>query len=325
MYDGKPHALFARYAIPQMIGLLFNSIYIIVDGIFIGNHLGRDAMAAAAVSVPFVEVLIALSMAIASGAGVLISGQLARSEKEKARQTFQAAILCAACSGGIIILLGNVFIHSLAELLGATPQIHDEAVSYLRFIVTFSPFLLFSFLLGGLTRNDGRPRLAMVALSVGSVSNILLDYVFMYPLNMGIAGAALATAIGPIFSVLILLPHFLLKKGELYFTKTKVGFHSARLILTLGFPAFIMEFSIGIVTFIYNFAIVKYDYGEIGLAAYLIIGYLMLIILTVFLGMAEGLQPVFSHFAGTGKKIKVWKCVALPQRFSCWSVFLDMR
>ena len=73
MYEGKPRTLFAKYAIPQMIGLLFNSVYVIVDGIFIGNRLGRDAMAAAAVSVPFVEILIALSMAVASGAGVMIS------------------------------------------------------------------------------------------------------------------------------------------------------------------------------------------------------------------------------------------------------------
>lgn len=304
MYEGKTHTLFAKYAIPQMIGLLFNSIYVIVDGIFIGNRLGRDAMAAAAVSVPFVEILIALSMSVVSGAGVMVSGQLGRGEREKALQTFHAAILCAASFSGIIIVLGNIFIHPLAEILGSTPQIHDEAVSYLWYIVTFSPFLLFSFLLGGLARNDGRPKLAMFALATGSVSNIVLDYVFMYPLNMGIAGAALATAIGPVFSVLILLPHFLLKKGSLYFAKTNIHFYHIKYILMLGFPSFIMEFTIGIVTFVYNFAIVKHGYGEIGLAAYLVIGYLMLIILTLFLGMAEGLQPVFSYFAGVGNKAR---------------------
>ena len=101
MYEGKPRTLFAKYAVPQMIGLLFNSVYMIVDGVFIGNVLGRDSMAAAAVSVPFVEILIALSMAIASGAGVLISGQIARGEKEKALQTFQAAVICAAAFGGV--------------------------------------------------------------------------------------------------------------------------------------------------------------------------------------------------------------------------------
>lgn len=105
MYDGKTHALFVKYAIPQMIGLLFNSIYLIVDGIFIGNRLGRDAMAAAAVSVPFVEILIALSMAVASGAGIMISSQLGRKENEKAVQIFNTAILCSASIGILVIVL----------------------------------------------------------------------------------------------------------------------------------------------------------------------------------------------------------------------------
>lgn len=301
MYEGKTHKLFAKYAIPQMIGLLFNSIYLIVDGIFIGNRLGRDAMAAAAVAVPFIEILISIAMAVASGAGIMISSHLGKKEKAKANRTFNTAIIVLASIGLVIVVAGNVFIDQLASLLGATPDIHEEAVTYLWYIITFAPFLLFSFLLGGLARNDGQPKLAMFALAFGSVSNIVLDYVFMYPLNMGISGAALATALGPIFSVLILLPHFLRKKGSLHFaTVTMQKAHVAQ-ILTLGFPSFIMEFTIGIVTFIYNYSIIKLGYGEMGLAAYLVIGYLMLIILTIFLGMAEGLQPVFSYFTGTGE------------------------
>lgn len=302
MYKGKTHTLFAKYAIPQMIGLLFNSVYLIVDGIFIGNRLGRDAMAAAAVAVPFIEILIALAMAVASGAGIIISGRLGRKEASEARHTFGLSAFVLSIISLAIVVLGNIFIHPLATLLGATPEIQSEAVTYLWYIVSFSPFLLFSFLLGGLARNDGKPKLAMFALAFGSISNIVLDYVFMYPLNMGIAGAALATALGPIFSVLILLPHFLMKKGNLYFVKFKVHMRNVKQIFVLGFPSFIMEFTIGIITFVYNFAIIKNGYGELGLAAYLVIGYLMLIILTVFLGMAEGLQPVFSFFSGTGER-----------------------
>lgn len=301
MYKGSSHALFVTYAIPQMIGLLFNSVYTIVDGVFIGNVLGRDAMAAAAVAVPLIEILIAISMAIASGAGVLISGQLAQNETEKARQVFDTSLICAGIISVLIAVLGNLFIHPLARLLGSTPQIHGEAIEYIRYIVSFSPFLMFSFLLSGLVRNDGSPKLAMFALAIGSVSNIVLDYVFMCPLNMGIGGAALATAVGPVFSVVIMLPHFLRKKGNLYFSAPMLRLHTVRKIFTLGFPSFVMEFTIGITTFIYNIAIVKHGYGEIGLASYLLIGYLMLIILTLFLGMAEGLQPVFSYFTGSGE------------------------
>lgn len=317
MYKDKVSVLFARYAVPQLVGLLFNSVYVIVDGVFIGNRLGRDAMAAAAVSVPLVELLIAVSTAIASGSGVMISGLLGRGEKERARRIFMTAIKLALAMSLLFAVFGNIFIHPLAQALGSTTQIHAEAVQYLWFIVTFSPFQVMSFLLGGLARNDGCPRQAMIALMAGSLSNVFLDWLFMYPMNMGISGAALATAIGPIFSVMILLPHFLLKKGDLYFIHAALRISDIRHILTMGFPSFIMEFTIGIITFVYNTAIGVYGFGEIGLAAYLVIGYLMLIILTLFLGMAEGLQPVFSFLSGTGRQEK---CDEL-RRFST-AVFL---
>lgn len=301
LYQGTSRELFRHYALPQMLGLLFNSVYVIVDGIFIGNVLGRDSMAAAGVAVPLVEILIAISMAVGSGAGVMISGQLARGKDRQARSVFNAALICTAALSVLIALLGNVFLHSIADLFGATPRIHAEAVTYMRYIVSLSPFMLFSYLLNSLTRNDGAPKLAMFAMSFGSVSNIFLDYLFMCPMNMGIGGAALATALGPIFSVMIMLPHFLKKKGNLYFTSEHFSPKLVLRVLEFGFPSFIMEFTIGIVTFIYNKAIVRYGFGEIGLAAYLVIGYLILIVLTLFLGMAEGLQPVFSYLYGAGE------------------------
>lgn len=301
MYEGKSSKLFAQYAVPQMIGLLCNSVYMIVDGVFIGNRLGREAMAAAGIGVPVLEILIALSMAIASGAGVMISNVFGKNDRQSALRVFTLGVWLCAGVGALIAVLGNVLIHPLVNLLGATAQIHADAVCYLRYIVTFSPFLLFSFFLSGMARNDGKPGLAMFALTAGSASNIVLDYVFMYPLNMGIGGAALATAIGPALSVMILLPHFVMKKGRLHLDKTKPDYRLTGRICVLGFPAFIMECTIGLITLVYNLAIRSNGFGEMGLAAYLLIGYLMLIVLTLFLGMAEGLQPVFSHFAGTGE------------------------
>ncbi len=259
-------------------------------------------MAAAVVSVPLIEILLSIAMAVAAGAGIIISNSLGRKEKKDALRVFNISIWMLGAIGLLIAVFGNIFIHPLARLLGSTPQIHNHAVEYLWYIITFSPFLLYSFLLSGLARNDGRPKLAMFALAFGSVSNIVLDYVFMYPLNMGIGGAALATALGPIFSVLILLPHFIRKNGDLYFAELQMRWRSIRQIFVFGFPSFIMEFTIGIITLIYHFAIIKHGYGEIGLAAYLVIGYLMLIILSVFLGMAQGLQPIFSYFTGTGER-----------------------
>lgn len=328
MYEGKSRRLFLRYAVPQMIGLLFNSLYTIVDGVFIGHRLGREAMAAAAVAVPLIEILISVGIAVGSGAGVLIAARLGSGEEREARRIFLTASAALGFAGLAVASLGTAFLTPLARLLGATPDILEQACGYLWFIAAFSPFQLFSFLLGGMVRNDGRPRLAMAAMILGAGSNILLDYVFLYPLNLGIRGAALATALGPIFSVLVLLPHFLLRRGSLYFSMVRPSFRLLAQILTCGFPSFIMEFSIGMVTFLYNSSIARCGYGELGLAAYLLIGYLMLIVLTLFLGMAEGLQPVFSRFAASGEadrarallrfSIRVFLCIGL----ACYALIL---
>lgn len=119
--------------------------------------------------------------------------------------------MAALCSA-VLVFLGWSGTPWLAASLGAPDSLLPDAVVYLRTVLLFSPFLLFSFLLGGLARNDGSPRLAMWALSLGSVSNMVLDAVFMIPCGMGLFGAALATGIGPVISVLILLPHFLNRK-----------------------------------------------------------------------------------------------------------------
>lgn len=304
MYQEKAFSIFGKYAVPQMVGLLVNSVYLIVDGVFIGNRLGRDAMAAAAVSVPAIEFLIAMALFVSSGSGILVSNKFGRKEVKEANAVFNASVIFLLCVSVLVAVFGNVFLNRCATFLGATADIHDDATMYLWYIVSFSPFLLFSFFLSSMVRNDNKPRLAMIALVVGSMSNIVLDYVFMYPLDMGISGAALATALGPIFSVIILLLHFLRKKGYLFFSTFTMPKGCIRQMATLGFPAFIMEFSIGIVTLAYNSAIVSYGFGEIGLASYLLVGYMLLIIATLFLGMGQGLQPVFSYYHGASDKAR---------------------
>ena len=164
MYEGRSPALFFRFAVPQMIGLLFNSVYTIVDGVFIGHRLGREAMAAAAVAVPLIEILISAAIAVGSGAGVLIAAHLEMRDWTGARKLFNTAAWTLGAAGLLVCALGNLLLVPLARLLGATPEVLEPACAYLWFIVTFAPFQLFSFLLGGMARNDGRPRLAMAAM-----------------------------------------------------------------------------------------------------------------------------------------------------------------
>lgn len=306
LYRGSPGKIFLQYAAPQALALLANTGYAIVDGVFIGARLGPSALAATGVAVPAFELLIALSMAATAGAGVVVSTRLAEGDRERAVRAFNTSMALQGAIGLAIVVLSNIFMDSLVRILGAPSEIHDATATYLRYLLSFSPFLLYGYMLGGLARNDGRPGLAAAALTIGSVANILLDYVFMYPLNMGIAGAALASGIGPVVSVLILLPHFLTeRKGVLLFKRVRLSFSDAGRILKLGVPSFVLEFSIGTVTFVMNYGIVRYGYGSNGLAVYLIVGYLALVVLTLFYGMAEGLQPAFSYLCAAGERKKL--------------------
>lgn len=294
-----------RFAIPQMIGLIFNSIYFIIDGIFIGRRLGPDALAAAGVAIPVVEIMIAISMLISVGAGVVISSSLGKNDTNSANQIFNKANMITLILAASVVILGNLLLEPLARFMGATDLILNDTMVYLRYFITASPFLIFSFTLSTFARNDNAPRLAMWALIVGSLSNILLDWVFMYPLNMGMAGAALATALGPVFSVMILLPHFLRKKGVLSFKFMTFSLKDVWDITVKGMAAFITNFSIGLVTLFYNLSITHQGLGEATLSAYVIIGYLALIALTAFLGSSQGIQPAISFFAGSGDNDRI--------------------
>lgn len=301
----KFKTVLTRYMIPQMVGLVINSTYFIVDGIFVGRRLGTDALAAVGVSVPIVEVMIAISMLIAAGSGVMIASSYGKGMHQFARDIFNLSVMIAVIFSFFVVAAGNIFLMPLSHLLGANDVILEDTMTYLRYFITFSPFLVFSFLFSTHARNDGRPKLAMWALVIGSGCNILLDYIFMYPFNMGIAGAGLATGLGSLFSALILLPHYLSKRGNLYFEIPILKKESIYRILVNGTPAFISEFSIGLVTLLYNLAIVHNGLGEKGLAAYVIIGYASLICLSVFIGASQGIQPVIGYFSGAEESLKI--------------------
>jgi len=208
--------LLLSYIIPGVAGLLFNSLYIVVDGLFVARMLGREPLAAVTVGVPVVEILLALSMLMSVGAGVMISNKSGRGQLKEAREIFNMSVRLLAVVSVLIAVVGLIFIRPIARMLGATPDIMDLVVEYLTYFLAFSPAFMFSYAMCTWLRNDSRPKLAMIAQIVGALSNVFLDWYFMGPLKMGIAGAAIATGLGPVFSILIMLPHFISKKGSLY-------------------------------------------------------------------------------------------------------------
>lgn len=290
---------FGHYASAGVMALMLNSVYVVVDGLFVARLIGRDALAAVTVAVPVVEILVALSMLISVGGGVIIAQSRGRKDDSTARKAFMhsAGILLAVAVA--VAFLGVVFRGPLARWMGATDVILPMVMDYFFWIFLFSPFFLFSYALCTWVRNDDRPRLALVAMGVGAVVNIVLDYVLIAWAKMGVGGAALATGLGPVVSCAILLTHFLRRKGVLYPQHTRWDWSMAGRVLVMGAPSFLLEFSLGMATLLVNLAMGPVG-GELGLAAFGVVGYVALIALSIFLGMAEGTQPLLSFYHGKG-------------------------
>ena len=163
----------------------------------------------------------------------------------------------------------------------------------------FSPAFILNDVFLCFVRNDGSPQLPMIAQLTGSLANILLDYIFIFPLGMGIFGAIFATGLSPVISIIIMLPHWIRKKNAFHFVKTGLRKYIIKQDLSLGFPSLIAQMSSGIVMITFN-AIILILAGNTGVAAYGVVANISLVIVAVYTGIAQGVQPLISTFYGVG-------------------------
>lgn len=164
----------------------------------------------------------------------------------------------------------------------------------------FSPALILNNIFLCLLRNDGSPHLAMMATLMGSCSNMLMDYIFIFPCKMGMLGAILATGISPILSMLMMTPHWLKRKNTFHFIKTKIDLRIMSWDLSIGFPSFVAQISTGIVMITFNAIILQLE-GNIGIAAYGVIANIALVVTGIHTGIGQGVQPLISRYFGQGK------------------------
>ena len=169
--------------------------------------------------------------------------------------------------------------------------------TYLKTILTFSPFFILNNVLIAFVRNDGDPKLSMSGMLIGSLSNIILDYIFIFPLGMGMFGAAFATGLAPIISLCVLSLHFIKNNNSFSYKKIRISIKRVCSICSLGTSSLITEISSGIVLIIFNIVILKLE-GNIGVAAYGIVANLSLVAASIFTGIAQGIQPLISNFYG---------------------------
>ena len=304
---------FLKYAVPSSLAMFVSSLYTIVDGIFVGQGVGDSALAAVNIVMPFTIMLFGIATMFAVGGGDLVSKNIGSNNKEKAIKIFRQVLKFLLILSLGISLVSIVFSKEIVKILGATDNLVSLASVYLKYYSLFCIPNLIGIALNSFVRNDGRPKLAMVSTLAGAITNIVLDYIFIFPLELGIKGAAIATGLGQIVTIAILIPHFISNKGILKFGNVRLEKEIIKEFINIGFPSFFAEVTFSIIIFFMNLALVKYG-GESYLSSFAIINYITTNIYMVLLGLSFGAQPLLSYNYGAKKSDKMLEFYSITMK-----------
>lgn len=296
---------FSHYTFLSVLGTLGVSCYILADTFFVSKGLGTNGLAALNLAIPVYNFIHGSGLMIGMGGATKFSVMKNNRQDKIIDKIYTHTVYLSVFFSLLFVLTGMFLSEPLAVLLGADTNVLAMTNTYLRWLLLFAPAFIFNDVFLCFVRNDGNPQLAMSAMLIGSFSNIILDYVFIFPMNMGIFGAVFATGLSPIISMVIMLPHWLKKHNSFHLTRTKLQLCIAGQELSLGFPSLIAQVSSGIVMIIFNAVILNLE-GNTGVAAYGIIANISLVIVAVFTGIAQGVQPLISNFYGTGNRKQVY-------------------
>ncbi|KGX87576.1 MATE family efflux transporter [Pontibacillus litoralis] len=307
------HKVFLQYLIPSLIGMMLMSVNILIDGIFVGNGVGEVALAAVNIAVPVFSIIISISLWIGIGGGALYSMALGENKLHKARKLFTQAMVLVTVIISFISLIGLWKVESLALILGANEDTLTYVVDYLRILIGFGVFMGLENALSIFVRNDGNPTLAMVSLIITSLSNIILNYLFIFLLNLGVTGAALATIIASVIGFIVLLTHFMKQERTLNLVSISFDWYSFKNIFTIGFPSFLAE--IGALVFVigYNLRMVNIV-GTEGVAAFSVVNYLHAFMFLAFIGIGSTIQPMISFYYGANEKARMKETLKISER-----------
>lgn len=304
---------FLSYAIPSALAMFISSLYTVIDGIFVGQGVGDLALAAVNVVIPLTIMLFGMATMFAVGGGALISKNFGSKDVETANLMFHQVFKFLLIISFIISITCVIFAGPIVKGLGATPDLYDLAKTYLRFYSLFCIPNIIGIALNSFIRNDGNPKLAMIATLSGAITNIVLDYLFIFPLQLGLFGAAMATGLGQVVTVSIILIHFIRRQGRLRFGNVKLNFNIIKEFSSIGFPSFFAEAAFSIIIYLTNIALVK-TVGEIGITTYSIINYLTTPIYLLLLGLAFGAQPLISYHFGAKEQEPMMKYYRLTNK-----------
>lgn len=306
----KINKLILSFSIPCVISMLINSIYNIVDQIFIGKGVGTLGNAATNVIFPLIIIFNAVAGLIGNGAAANLSLKLGEKNKKAAAKSIGQAVSLTIILSIVISGIAYIFLPQLVYLFGCTESVYKYAVDYGRIIVIGAPFMLIYSSFSSIIRADGSPKYSMIMLVIGAIINIILDPIFIFGFNMGVKGGALATIIGQIVSFVIAIIYlFKIKSVKLTRNDFKLDKDVFR-ILALGISSFITQATILVLFIFMNNILTKLGantkFGaDIPLSVYGVISKINSLYISTVLGISIGSQPIIGFNYGAGNKFRV--------------------
>ena len=306
----KLSKLFIKFTIPSIIGMIFVGIQGIIDGLFVGNVLGGNALASVNLVQPYMQIIMAAALIISVGAQSIIGINLGKGESEKAQNIFRTASILLILISILVTILGVFFSEKIALILGANEVLLEGSSTYIQIISYFTSFIAIMFLFEMVVRVIGKPNISLVSMIISVVLNIVLDYLLINKFNLGIKGAALATGISYTMAFLINMIPFVSKKTIINLYKGKFDKSVLFQMIYNGSSEGVSSISNAISMFLFNTALMKIA-GENGIAAFSIINYIAQVGYMVLFGISDGIRPIISYNFGAENENRVNKTLKI--------------
>lgn len=298
--------LFTKLLVPTIMGMAASALFTVIDGIFVGNGIGSDAMAAVNISAPIFMIITGVGLMFGMGGGILTSINLSQGKKKVANINFTQSVIALVFISLVMTLLLTIFPHKIATLFGSDEYLMDMVVEYLFWFSISLPFTVLVVALPFFIRLTN-PKISMWAMLAATVVNIILDYLFIFIFKWGLFGAAIATDIGEFVGAAIMIIYLFRHSIAIRFVWLKLSVKSLLLTLRnvgymikLGFSVFLSEITISVMIISGNYVFMDYM-GADGVAAYSVICYLFPIIFMVFNATVQSAQPIISYNYGCGQ------------------------
>lgn len=303
-----------KFAFPSMVMLVFMSIYTIADGMFVSRFLGDGALSAVNIVYPVIFLANGFGVMLGTGGSAMIAKQLGEGKQKKACEDFTFYTCFGIFIGVLLLALTFLFVHPIILGLGSSESLVANCKAYLLPLILFAPITILQLMFQCLFATAGKPQYGLILTTVGGILNIMLDYIFLGPLQMGIMGAAIATGIGQSIPAIFGLIYFAFVRKELYFVPFHPDFKSLAQACFNGSSEMVTSLSNAVVTFLFNVIMLKLA-GESGVAAITIILYGQFLFNSLYLGFAIGVAPVISYNYGSKDHVQLQRVTKICYTF----------